>query len=189
MYYKSATRLRDRVTSLHFQNLGPNLQFAELMLPVQGSSLRAQPAEESQADVVDMLMAFDIPHKCFGKGAHSLKLVEHHHHTEWPHPKDEVQYTGWEFCQYCAQTCDQVLRDQEYDRLHRRASFRRRRLRQGFATRANVCVDVFSIKNKSHFAYLPDFEGIAEFGDTSSCGIEKVICFWSHTDMLQQIIQ
>jgi hypothetical protein len=129
MYYKSATRLRDRVTSLHFQNLGPNLQFAELMLPVQGSSLRAQPAEESQADVVDMLMVFDIPHKCFGKGDHSLKLVEHH-------PKDEVQYMGWEFCQHCGQTCDQVLRDQEYDHLHRRVSFRRHWHRQGFATRA-----------------------------------------------------
>src|SRR5882762_11318028 len=129
MYYKSTTRLRDRVTSLYFQNLGPNLQFAELMLPVQGSSLKARLAEESQADVVDMLMAFDIPHKCFGKGAHSLNLVEHH-------PKDEVQYMGWEFCQHCGQTCDQVLRDQEYDCLHRRASFHRHWHRQGFVTRA-----------------------------------------------------
>ena len=121
------TRLYGRIPTQIIRDVLEKLQDFEIMSLACTSKARL--AEESQADVVDMLMAFDIPHKCFGKGAHSLNLVEHH-------PKDEVQYMGWEFCQHCGQTCDQVLRDQEYDRLHRRASFRRHWHRQGFATRA-----------------------------------------------------
>jgi hypothetical protein len=143
---------------------------------------------ENQVDEVGMLRAFDTLHTYFEMAFHSSKLAAQPHHMEWPHPKDEVHYRGWESCRRCEQTYGQALHGQEYDHLHQKVSSLQHQLHPGFVTRANVYAKVFRVEhNKSYSLSLPDFEGVAEFGNTSSCGIEKVVCFWSNTDMLRHI--